>query len=96
MAAAAAAKERSNNISIVVKKRKKHAQGEKVENPTRMAPKDASIRSTENWIMQKKHDNLYQCKEMPSEAMDENSILLLLRDAIVQHSALNDIKLILR
>jgi len=27
---------------------------------------------------------------------DEDSLLLLLRDAIVQHSSLNDIKLILR
>lgn len=28
--------------------------------------------------------------------IDEDSLLLLLRDAIVQHSSLNDIKLILR
>jgi hypothetical protein len=64
-----------------------------------MAPKDASMRSTENCIMQETHDNLQEEQQqhtMPSETMDENSILLLLRDAIVQHSALKDIKLILR
>ena len=34
--------------------------------------------------------------EINGNNADEDSLLLLLRDAIVQHSPLNDIKLILR
>jgi hypothetical protein len=34
--------------------------------------------------------------DISNNNIDEDSLLLLLRDAIVQHSSLNDIKLILR
>ncbi|CAF4989764.1 unnamed protein product, partial [Rotaria magnacalcarata] len=46
-------------------------------------------------MTQNKDDNLQQQRKMSDDSIDGNSLLILLRDAIVQHSPLKYVKAIL-
>ncbi len=72
------------------KKRKGKIQGQRVVEIIRINTR------IDEWDDAKNKEENKMTDDINDKNPDEDSLLLLLRDAIVQHSSLNDIKLILR